>query len=149
MAELKPTVMTHDAEASSETSSEKPDLLSREHLNPVLNAKMHLVNNVSPGPTPSFVRLKLTVPFAIRPSMRSASLHITTSYSSSTASGVAHHPYRSMHGTYWYRDASYAVDSLILLIQSIIAGSAAAEFHPSYTRGLTIAVYVGMLVGAL
>ncbi|MCJ1450161.1 hypothetical protein MMC28_000490 [Mycoblastus sanguinarius] len=43
----------------------------------------------------------------------------------------------------------YAVDSLILLIQSIIATQAAYEFNPTYTKGLTIAVYVGMLVGAL
>lgn len=43
----------------------------------------------------------------------------------------------------------YAVDSLILLVQSIIATQAAYEFNPSYTKGLTIAVYVGMLVGAL
>lgn len=44
---------------------------------------------------------------------------------------------------------SYAVDSLILLIQSIIAGQAALEFHPSYRQGMTIAVYVGMLLGAI
>lgn len=44
---------------------------------------------------------------------------------------------------------SYAVDSLILLIQSIIAGQAALEFKPSFHNGLTIAVYVGMLTGAL
>lgn len=43
----------------------------------------------------------------------------------------------------------YAVDSLILLIQSIISGQAILEFNPSYEKGLTIAVYVGMLVGAL
>ncbi|OKL61711.1 hypothetical protein UA08_02337 [Talaromyces atroroseus] len=43
----------------------------------------------------------------------------------------------------------YAVDSLILLIQSIISGKAELEFQPSYSTGLTIAVYVGMLVGAL
>ena len=43
----------------------------------------------------------------------------------------------------------YAVDSLILLIQSIIAGQAALEFNPGYPNGLTIAAYVGMLVGAL
>lgn len=43
----------------------------------------------------------------------------------------------------------YAVDSLILLIQSIIAGQAGLEFNPGYPNGLTIAVYVGMLVGAL
>jgi len=45
--------------------------------------------------------------------------------------------------------SSYATDSLILLIQSIIATQARYEFHPSFDNGLTIAVYVGMLVGAL
>jgi len=45
--------------------------------------------------------------------------------------------------------ARYATDSLILLIQSIIATQARYEFHPSFKNGLTIAVYVGMLVGAL
>ncbi|OGE48394.1 hypothetical protein PENARI_c029G11366 [Penicillium arizonense] len=43
----------------------------------------------------------------------------------------------------------YAVDSLILLIQSIISTQARLEFQPSYATGLTIAVYVGMLVGAI
>ncbi|KAL4875845.1 major facilitator superfamily domain-containing protein [Aspergillus karnatakaensis] len=43
----------------------------------------------------------------------------------------------------------YAVDSLILLLQSIVATQATLEFQPSFDTGLTIAVYVGMLVGAL
>ncbi|KAJ5769540.1 hypothetical protein N7520_004099 [Penicillium odoratum] len=43
----------------------------------------------------------------------------------------------------------YAVDSLILLIQSIISIQAQYEFQPSFSTGLTIAVYVGMLVGAI
>ena len=43
----------------------------------------------------------------------------------------------------------YAVDSLILLIQSIIATYAAYEFQPSLKTGMTIAAYSGMLVGAL
>jgi MFS family permease len=43
----------------------------------------------------------------------------------------------------------YAVDSLILLLQSIVAGQATLEFNPAYPRALTISVYVGMLVGAL
>ncbi|KAJ5427865.1 Major facilitator superfamily domain general substrate transporter [Penicillium cf. griseofulvum] len=38
----------------------------------------------------------------------------------------------------------YAVDSLILLIQSIISAQARLEFKPSYSTGLTIAVYVGL-----
>ncbi|KAK3320507.1 major facilitator superfamily domain-containing protein [Cercophora scortea] len=44
----------------------------------------------------------------------------------------------------------YAVDSLVLLTQSVIAGSAYREFGKvGYERALTIAVYTGMLVGAL
>lgn len=43
----------------------------------------------------------------------------------------------------------YAVDSLLLLLQSIITTQASYEFNPSYTRALDIAVYVGMLIGAL
>ena len=38
---------------------------------------------------------------------------------------------------------------MILLIQSIITAQAQKEFHPGYSTGLTIAVYVGMLVGAI
>lgn len=43
----------------------------------------------------------------------------------------------------------YAVDSLLLLLQSVIATPASYEFTPSYARALTIAVYMGMLFGAL
>lgn len=43
----------------------------------------------------------------------------------------------------------YAVDSLILLLQSITADQAAQEFRPSFARGLTVAAYSGMLIGAL
>ncbi|RMZ78054.1 hypothetical protein DV737_g4050, partial [Chaetothyriales sp. CBS 132003] len=43
----------------------------------------------------------------------------------------------------------YAADSLILLLQSVTAGQAAKEFHPSFSYGLTAAAYTGMLVGAL
>lgn len=45
---------------------------------------------------------------------------------------------------------SYAVDSLILLFQSIVAPSAFREFgQHGYANALTIAVYVGMLTGAI
>lgn len=43
----------------------------------------------------------------------------------------------------------YAVDSLILLIQSIVASQAQLEFNPGFKNGLTIAVYVGMLVSGV
>lgn len=46
-------------------------------------------------------------------------------------------------------DCRYAVDSLILLLQSIIAGQAILEFNPTYKGALTMAIYSGMLVGAL
>lgn len=36
-----------------------------------------------------------------------------------------------------------------MLIQSIISTQARKEFRPSYATGLTIAVYVGMLIGAI
>ncbi|KAK5000888.1 Filamentous Growth Regulator [Elasticomyces elasticus] len=101
-----------DMEAQSprcDLSSEKGDLLGLEHTDPVLNAKMHLVNNAIDEIGFTGYQAKLFV----------------------------------LNGF------GYAVDSLILLIQSIIAGQAALEFRPSYTRGLTIAVYVGMLTGAL
>jgi MFS family permease len=38
---------------------------------------------------------------------------------------------------------------LLLLLQSIISTQAGYEFNPSYSRALTIAVYMGMLFGAL
>lgn len=45
---------------------------------------------------------------------------------------------------------SYAVDSLILLFQSIIADSAFLEFgQKGYANGMTIAAYTGMLSGAI
>lgn len=43
----------------------------------------------------------------------------------------------------------YAVDSLLAFLMSITAGQVALEFQPSYARGGTIALYVGLLVGAL
>lgn len=94
---------------SSHVSVEKNDLLQQEHTDPVLNAKMHLVNNAIDEIGFTGYQWKLFV----------------------------------LNGF------GYAVDSLILLIQSIIAGQAALEFNPSYRNGQTIAAYVGMLVGAL
>lgn len=41
------------------------------------------------------------------------------------------------------------MDALQLSLQGIIATQVVYEFQPSYKKGLTIAVYVGMLVGAL
>lgn len=43
----------------------------------------------------------------------------------------------------------YAADSLLAYLMSISAGQVALEFQPSYTRGGTVALYVGFLVGAL
>ncbi|KAF2148665.1 MFS general substrate transporter [Myriangium duriaei CBS 260.36] len=92
-----------------DVSIHKRDLLSLEHTDPALNAKMNLINNAIDeiGFTPYHAKLFVLNGFG------------------------------------------YAVDSLILLIQSIISGQAAMEFNPSFQNGLTIAAYVGMLVGAL
>ncbi|KAF2679394.1 membrane transporter [Lentithecium fluviatile CBS 122367] len=87
----------------------KGDILQLESIDPVLNAKMHLVNNAIDEIGFTRYQWKLFV----------------------------------LNGF------GYAVDSLILLIQSIIAGQAAIEFRPGYKNGLTIAAYVGMLSGAL
>lgn len=43
----------------------------------------------------------------------------------------------------------YAVDALQLSLQGIISVQAVLEFQPSYAKGLTIALYIGMLIGAL
>ncbi|KAL6867095.1 MFS general substrate transporter [Trichoderma novae-zelandiae] len=43
----------------------------------------------------------------------------------------------------------YGVDALQLSLQGIIAVQAVLEFQPSYDKGLTIALYMGMLLGAL
>lgn len=91
------------------SSLAKGDILQLEHTDPVLNAKMHLVNNAIDEIGFTKYQWKLFV----------------------------------LNGF------GYAVDSLILLIQSIIAAQAALEFNPSYPNGLTIAAYVGMLIGAL
>lgn len=85
------------------------DLLSADAADPVLTAKMHLVNNTIDEIGMTGYQWKLFV----------------------------------LNGF------GYAVDSLMLLIQSIIADYAAYEFQPSFKYGLTVAVYVGMFVGAL
>ena len=94
---------------SSEESIQKGDLLSLEHVDPALNAKMHLVND-------TIDEIGFT---------------------------------RYQWKLFFLNGFGYAVDSLILLLQSIIAPYAEAEFHPSFAYGMTVAVYVGMLVGAL
>ncbi|KAF2716558.1 MFS general substrate transporter [Polychaeton citri CBS 116435] len=96
-------------ESDDSISVQKGDLLSLEDVDPVLNAKMKLVNDAIDEIGMTRYQWKLFV----------------------------------LNGF------GYAVDSLILLIQSIIATYAGYEFQPSLANGLTIAAYVGMLVGAL
>ena len=92
-----------------DVSIRKGDLLSLEHVDPALNAKMHLVNDAIDEIGFTTYQWKLFV----------------------------------LNGF------GYAVDSLILLLQSITATNAGYEFQPSFAFGLTVAAYVGMLVGAL
>ena len=95
-------------DGADDISLDKGDILQLESTDPVLNAKMHLLNNAIDeiGFTPYQWKLFVLNGFG------------------------------------------YAVDSLILLIQSIISGQAALEFHPGWGNGLTVAAYVGMLTGA-
>lgn len=104
-----PTPPAYDGRNSDEVSFGKADLLSLESLDPVLNAKMHLINNAI------------------------------------DQIGMTGYQWR----LFCLNGFGYAVDSLILLIQSIIAEQAAFEFQPGFRNGMTIAAYVGMLVGAL
>ncbi|EJD40973.1 membrane transporter [Auricularia subglabra TFB-10046 SS5] len=85
------------------------DILSLEHTDPVLDAKMRLVNNAI------------------------------------DEIGFTGYQWKM----FMLNGFGYAVDSLILLIQSIISGQAALEFHPSYPSAMTVAAYCGMLVGAM
>ncbi|KAF2867080.1 membrane transporter [Massariosphaeria phaeospora] len=108
----KKIVGGHDAERGHDDdalSFGKGDILQLEHTDPVLNAKMHLINNAIDEIGFTGYQGKLFV----------------------------------LNGF------GYAVDSLILLLQSVSNAQAALEFSPSYLNGLTIAAYVGMLIGAL
>ena len=121
-----------EAVRSSGSSSlrEGIDILGKEDLDAALAAKMHLVNNVS---TPLWqtkdarLRLRLTL---------------------QAIDDIGWTPYHWK--LFVLNGFGYAVDSLILLLQSIIATSAFTEFgERGYAKGLTIAVYIGMLLGAL
>ncbi|KAI9740162.1 MAG: hypothetical protein M1834_004740 [Cirrosporium novae-zelandiae] len=43
----------------------------------------------------------------------------------------------------------YAVDSQLVLLQGIVQDQVSLEFNPSFPKGITIALYVGLLIGAL
>ncbi|KAK3386630.1 major facilitator superfamily domain-containing protein [Podospora didyma] len=99
-----------DVQSSDSGSLKGEDILGLQDLDPVMNRKMHLVNNAIDqlGWTPYHTKL------------------------------------------FFLNGFGYAVDSLILLLQSVVAGPAFREFgRVGYERALTISVYVGMLVGAL
>ncbi|EJD40972.1 membrane transporter [Auricularia subglabra TFB-10046 SS5] len=91
------------------TTTTAVDLLSHEHTDAALDAKMRLVNN--------------------------------------TIDEIGFTGYQWK--MFMLNGFGYAVDSLIMLIQSIIARQAALEFHPGFANGLTVATYVGLLIGAL
>jgi hypothetical protein len=122
-------VQAQDVENQDETISlGKGDILQLEHTDPILNAKMHLVNNAIGN---------LSIP----------SYNTNFTVLTRQKDEIGFTPYHWK--LFVLNGFGYAVDSLILLIQSIIASQAALEFKPSYPNGLTIAAYVGMLIGAL
>lgn len=99
-------------------------LFSMNDIDPALDAKMRLVNNVS----------------------MIFSLSITTDQ----AQAINQIGWTNFHlKLFCLTGFGYMADSLILVTQSVIAGQAAAEFKPSFHNGLTFAAYAGMLVGAL
>jgi hypothetical protein len=129
-AEDKKVLPARDVENQDETSSlGKGDVLQLEHTDPILNAKMHLINN------------------AIGKFLTSSIPFISHIFLTRQKDEIGFTPYHWK--LFVLNGFGYAVDSLILLIQSIIAAQAALEFNPSYPNGLTIAAYVGMLIGAL
>ncbi|RSL62136.1 hypothetical protein CEP53_004859 [Fusarium sp. AF-6] len=90
--------------------AQQQDVLGAEDVNPVLMAKMHLVNDAIDEIGWTSFHLKL---FCL--------------------SGFG-----------------YAVDSLVAVLQGIVAAQAYAEIgHGGYPTGLTMALYAGLLVGAL
>lgn len=109
----------------------KGDILQLEHTDPILNAKMHLVNNAIDEIGFTRYQWKVNHP----PTSTSTPMYQTCQL--------------TIDKLFCLNGFGYSVDSLILLVQSIIAGQAALEFKPSFANGLTIAVYVGMLTGAL
>ncbi len=86
----------------------------------------------------------------LRPLTRSDGRPTIPSSSSSTVLGSPSLPYQAPKLSCMLTHPRYAVDSLILLLQSVIAGPAFLEFgRNGFEKGMTIAVYTGMLVGAL
>ncbi|KAI7555124.1 MFS general substrate transporter [Hortaea werneckii] len=126
------SIPSHDA--SDEISMQKGDILGQESTDPVLNAKMCIA-----GPDPHVAGTQMRF------------LHFSYSHPAHLVNnaideiGMTPYTWR----LFCLNGFGYAVDSQILLIQSIIATYAAYEFQPSFGNGMTIAAYVGMLVGAL
>ncbi|KAH8819956.1 major facilitator superfamily domain-containing protein [Xylogone sp. PMI_703] len=113
------------AELDGSSVAKGEDILALQDIDPALNAKMHLVNNVRSTPT----------------------AHVTNVCPEQAIDEIGWTPYHWK--LFLLNGFGYSVDSQLLLLQSVIATPAALEFQPSYSRALTIAVYVGMFLGAI
>ncbi|KAF8423403.1 membrane transporter [Tirmania nivea] len=105
----------------------KNEVFSYEHVDPVLSQKMKLVNNVCPWGCDGCEARKRLKLLAI--------------------DDIGFTPYHWK--LFMLNGFGYAVDSLLTLIQALIQPQVAKEMNPSFPRGLTIAVYCGLLLGAL
>lgn len=73
---------------------------------------------------------------------------ITRNFSASVALGKIHNRVYLFKSSV-YHISRYAVDSLLTFLPSITASYVVIEFNPSYTRAGQLALYIGLLVGAL
>lgn len=137
---------------------EAQDVLSLEDVDPALDQKMHLVNNVSADEGLSVRRGRvlmltpgLTHPTSsARPWTRLDGPPIIPSSFSSTGSGRSLSRVARESAALAHAGCRYSVDSMILLLQSIIADQAHAEFGKrGYRHALSVAVHCGMLSGAI
>ncbi|KAI1855237.1 hypothetical protein JX266_000102 [Neoarthrinium moseri] len=116
---------SNDAQHPDVARGDGEDILALQDLDAALNMKMHLVNNVS--------LLSLGREFEL------------------TCQAIDEIGWTPYHWKLFVLNGfGYAVDSLVLLLQSVIATPAFTEFgQVGYSAGLTISVYVGMLTGAI
>lgn len=110
---------------SGDTNAIEGQLFSMNDIDPALDAKMRLVNNVSNG-------------------------ILVSSAPADHQQAINQIGWTNFHlKLFCLTGFGYMADSLILVTQSVIAGQAAAEFQPHLKNGLTFAAYTGMLIGAL
>ncbi|KFG84627.1 putative MFS transporter [Metarhizium anisopliae] len=147
-----PMTSKNNHHESDKPNASAEDILALQDLDPGMDKKMHLVNNVSVPPNKSHSLKVVTVCSRIRPQQdprrdRMDKLPLETLLPQRLR--VRHAPSTPKLKSPILTARSFSVDALQLSLQGIISVQAVLEFQPSYPKGLTIALYTGMLVGAL